>query len=74
MLFAIFLELNEFSDIIAKIFVGAGGVVTCPYKSISRGGSQLRPPLQFVGAGDAATRPYKLFSTFIPEILLNQII
>ena len=46
MSFAILLELNDFSETIEKIFVGAGGGITRPYKLISRGGLRPRPPLQ----------------------------
>ena len=45
MSFAIFVELNDFSEIIEKTFVGAGVGVTRPYKSISRGGWGAGPPL-----------------------------
>ena len=46
MSFAIVLELNDFSETIVKIIVGAGVGVTRPYKDISRGGPRHRPPLQ----------------------------
>jgi len=41
-----FLVLNDFSETIEKIFVGAGGGVTRPYKEISRGGMRHCPPLE----------------------------
>ena len=46
MSFAIFLGLNDLSETIEKIFVGAGGAVTRPFKAISRGAPWHRPPLQ----------------------------
>ena len=46
MSFAIFLGLNDFSDKIEKPFVGAGGGITRPYKSIFGGGPGRGPPLK----------------------------
>jgi len=56
--FTIFNELNNFSDQHEKIFVGAGGGLIRPYKSIFRG--KWCPPApknQFVETGEAPAAP-----------------
>jgi len=57
MSFAIFLGLNDLSETIEKIFVGAVGGVTHPYKEICRSVASPAPTNQFLGAGDAPGRP-----------------